>query len=140
MRNKLKYDINEEKRTITCVAFDCENDLILDLIKRCAGESIHIKALVSSLLQQPELYDKLMLANKYVGKAICYPDDTWDVEKGKRIARRKMRVKYNDAKLSKLNDCMKIIEQFHDVCLDMAQFSVNKVVETEAYYIKDITE
>ena len=86
MRNELQYVINEEKKTVTCIAWDCENDLIEYLLKK-SSDSFTLDTLVQN-------YEKLLLNHKYVGTAKCSPEDTFDVEIGKKIARAKMREKY----------------------------------------------
>lgn len=100
MRNELQYVINEEKKTVTCIAWDCENDLIEYLLKK-SSDSFTLDTLVQN-------YEKLLLNHKYVGTAKCSPEDTFDVEIGKKIARAKMREKYT-------RDKFKAIDNFFDM-------------------------
>lgn len=99
MRNELQYVINEEKKTVTCIAWECENDLIEYFLKK-SSDSFTLDTLVQN-------YEKLLLSPKYVGTAKCSPEDTFDVEIGKKIARAKMREKYTFDKL-------KVIDNFED--------------------------
>lgn len=39
----------------------------------------------------------LQMAPRYVGKAVCHNDDVFDVEEGKRIAKKKVLDKYHNA-------------------------------------------
>lgn len=102
MRDELQYIINEEKRTVTCIAWDCENDLIEHLLKK-SSDSFTLDTLVHN-------YETLLLKHKYVGTAKCSPEDTFDVEIGKKIARAKMREKYTRDKFKAIDNFMFILE------------------------------
>lgn len=110
MRDELQYIINEEKRTVTCIAWDCENDLIEHLLKK-SSDSFTLDTLVHN-------YETLLLKHKYVGTAKCSPEDTFDVEIGKKIARAKMREKYTRDKLKGIN-------KFLDMLLSTADLLKN---------------
>lgn len=105
MRNELQYVINEEKKTVTCIAWECENDLIEHLLKK-SSDSFTLDTLVQN-------YEMLLLNHKYVGTAKCAPEDTFDIEIGKKIARAKMRERYT-------RDKLKGIDNFLDTLLPMA--------------------
>lgn len=140
MKNELSYKINEEKRTIICIGEDCEYDLIKDLFKRISSESNDIKACFSAIYAIPEfdLGEALILSEQYKGKAVCSPFDTWDVEKGKAIARKKMRINYNNAKYKKLIKACNLFGACSDVLFDMCNYSESILNNTCSYLANEI--
>ena len=40
MRDKLDFNVNKEKRTVTCIASDCKFDIVNDLTKKLSSEKI----------------------------------------------------------------------------------------------------
>jgi len=81
---KIKYLVNEEKRTVTAVITDCKYDL---------ETFIYLNDVRNYL---PRKFD-LFIRPSYIGVAVCAESDTFDVEKGKEIARRKAVKKYRNA-------------------------------------------
>jgi hypothetical protein len=98
MNDKLSYYVNEDKRTVVCVAENCQEDLIRELSQKFVSSNSFEKNIISNILSI--CYDDFLLNYKYIGKASCSKDDKFDIEKGKIIARQKMRHKYNQAKIS----------------------------------------
>lgn len=97
---KVKYYINEEKRTITAV-------LTLEDAERYE---------VVSYVWDTDLFNlvdttKLRLHHTYVGMATCLPEDTWDTEYGKTIARRKAYGKYLMARAKKVGQITTAIDK-----------------------------
>ena len=80
---KVKYFINEEKRTITAL-------LELEESERYAIADFASEECLCGLAG----YGRLKLHRTYAGVATCLPEDTWDEEYGKMIARRKAYGKY----------------------------------------------
>lgn len=79
-RKNAQYYINEEKRTITCVLQNCQNDLY-EVIN-----SIDCDCNMRFDCCFDMNYHELKMKKVYVGVAKCAPDDTWDVEYGKLLA------------------------------------------------------
>lgn len=98
MNDKLSYYINEDKRTVVCVAENCQEDLIKELCQKFVSCNTLEKNLIIEIFE--DNYDDFLLDYKYIGKAYCSKDDKFDPEKGKIIARQKMRSKYNQAKIN----------------------------------------
>ena len=138
MKNELSYKIDEEKRTIICTGENCEYDLIKDLFKRISSESNDIKACLGATYATPELCEALILSEQYKGKAVCSPFDTWDVEKGKAIARKKMRINYNNAKYKKLIKACNLFSACSDVLFDMCNYSESILNKTCSYLANEI--
>ena len=110
MRDELQYIINEEKRTVTCIAWDCENDLIEHLLKK-SSDSFTLDILIQNC-------EKLLLNHKYVGTAKCSPEDTFDVEIGKKIARAKMREKYTRDKFKAIDTFLDMLSPMYELFKD----------------------
>ena len=110
MRNELQYVINEEKRTVTCIAWDCTDDLIKHLLKK-SFDGFSLDALIRN-------YGMLLLNHKYVGTAKCSPEDTFDVEIGKKISRSKMREKYTRDKLKRIDNFLDMLTPLKELCED----------------------
>ena len=138
MRNELHYVVDEEKRTVTCVAFDCELDLVFDLFKKLAGVKTNVRNFLFEAVKTDELLEQFLLSKTYVGKATCSHLDTWDEEKGKSIARKKMRIKYNKAKRIKMNRVMKFFNKINNVFNEMNIYSENKIEESIMHLANEI--
>lgn len=87
MKSELQYIVNKEKKTVTCIASDCQSDLIKLLEKKTSSVSDNINDLLKK--------NKFRMPSVIVATARCHPNDIFDEEKGKEIARKKMRYKYS---------------------------------------------
>lgn len=76
--SKIRYYINEEKRTVVAVLDNVETEVIEE-----------VKPFFPMTISWSEM-SKFALKPIYRGKAVCHEDDEWDVEVGKRIARNRM--------------------------------------------------
>lgn len=80
----LKYVVNEEKRTVVAIIDNVSDDFKKLLFKKFNHEYL------ISVMYDKMIYDKKYnYKNKIIGIAKCHPNDTWDVEKGKQIAKYK---------------------------------------------------
>jgi len=120
MKDDLIYYVDEAKRTVACVATDCEYDLLEELIKQFNDSKKEDKFLLAQLLTIYE--EDLVLDYKYVGKAYCAEDDKFDVEIGRVIARQKMRAKYNKAKANRTRKFCEAIHNIYTGSLDKLNF------------------
>lgn len=119
MDHELKYFINEKKKTVTCKATNCQYDLYKILDKRVSSEKTDMKIIFSKFVEDYSF----LLNDTYTGTAKCMNGDTFDIEKGKKIARAKMREKYA---VDKRNILLKFIfktEKFLDI--------LNNVIDVE---------
>ena len=92
--DKCVFYIDENKRTVVCV-INNTRDLVLDFFNiRFADWEMSSKA---DVLFEPNssLRQKLRLPERFEGKAVCSPEDTWDVEVGKLIAFNRAKYKLN---------------------------------------------
>lgn len=95
LKMSIRYVINEEKRTCVAILENTKYDAISKINKMCKSEArfsdeaeIHVYSYKNS---------KYKIPNRFVGVAKCSPEDVWDVEVGKRIAREKLLDKYHKA-------------------------------------------
>ena len=100
--SKVTYYINEDKKTVVCKLEGCK----WDVADWAAQHSRMFYA-----FELPTYVDKYTINDTYKAKATCHPEDTWDVEKGKRIALCKVLKKYYEAK-DRMMD--KIAKEFFD--------------------------
>lgn len=87
--SKVTYYIDEHKKTIVCKLEGCRDDVI-DWAAQQSPMFYAFKFLIRA--------DKYTIKDTYKAKATCHAEDTWDVEKGKRIALCKVLKKYYEAK------------------------------------------
>lgn len=87
--SKVTYYIDEDKKTVVCKLEGCRDDVI-----NWAAQ--HSPMFFAFEFQTNA--DKYTINNTYKAKATCHAEDTWDVEKGKRIALCKVLKKYYEAK------------------------------------------
>lgn len=71
---RIRYSINEEKRTIVAYRIGIEEDLVDKIGRNVTWPDF-------------DFTKCLILPEKIVAKAKCHIDDVWDVEVGKKIAR-----------------------------------------------------
>lgn len=117
MRDELQYVINEEKRTVTCIAWNCSGDLYEQLLKKVESDYI-FRAIIDH-------DEQLLLKHKYVGTAKCSPEDTFDIETGKKIARAKMREKYTRDKIKALGNLFEFYEDLGTLLDDSFNALIN---------------
>lgn len=75
------YFVNEEKKVVVCKLENCAGSLVCDMCEQ--GYPHH-----------PDL----VIADTFIGKAVCAPEDTFDVEIGKKIAYKRAVAKLFTAK------------------------------------------
>ena len=81
MSTNIKYVVNPEKKTVVCLLEGCKDDVYNAM-------SPSEQAIVLFLHVNCELN------NKYIGVAKCDPEDTFDEEFGRKLARNRMLKKY----------------------------------------------
>lgn len=101
--SKVIYYIDEDKKTIVCKLEGCRYDVI-DWAAQNNPMFYAFEFLTNA--------DKYTINDTYKAKATCHAEDTWDVEKGKRIALCKVLKKYYEAKDMVMD---KIAKEFFDM-------------------------
>lgn len=84
-RNKIEYVVNEEKRTVTAILTGTQYLAAYPLERMNNG--------VDPVDGDIEALTVLMLPNKFVATVRCVPDDTFDVNVGMRLAKKKLLTK-----------------------------------------------
>ncbi len=78
----IKYNVIENQGKVIARLDNCANDVV-NLISKKTGITMEC--------------DELQLNNSYKGIAKCHPEDVFDIEEGKRIAKERVIEKYNRA-------------------------------------------
>ena len=99
--NQLEYAVNEDKGTVACYfkSNEPQENIWVDILdamqenldspaRECYTDAIHL--VFKTIDEYP---------NKY-GLAKCLPDDTFDIEFGKRMARNQLRDRINRCKIN----------------------------------------
>lgn len=80
----IRYEVNEEKRTVVAVITDTYYDAILMADKMFKNTPFRTDFGYSHHMR------KYYIKDTYVGIAKCNPDDEWDEEVGKELARQRV--------------------------------------------------
>lgn len=86
----VRYFVNEEKKIVVCKLENCFKALNCDMCHKGWPGS-----------------EALMIDNEFVGKAQCSPEDTFDIEIGKKIAYKRAVIKMIKAKKRTLDNFVK---------------------------------
>lgn len=138
MQDNLTYYVDESKKTIVCIAKDCEFDFLNEILRSFSSCKMEERIIICNFLEQFKF--DCMLNYKYTGKARCSKDDVFDIEKGKKIARQKMRIKYNRDKLKIYRKMYSHFKMIQDDLLKNIQFcllNIEKHVEAYNKYIDE---
>ena len=127
MKSELQYIVNKDKRTVTCIASDCQSDLIKLLGKKTNSLSEN----VVNLLKMNEF----KMPSIIVSTARCHPNDTFDEEKGKEIARKKMRYKYSSIMSTTLIKYINKIKEVDNFLWEIYLTSTDNMKEKKEIFI-----
>lgn len=95
----VKYTIDETKRVVVAEMTGCEMDVHHRLKKRING-----------LMDITSVSSKSIISKSYRATAKCHPDDTFDPEVGKAIAKNRLLNKYNEACIKA---CKRVEDEIH---------------------------
>ena len=123
---KIKYVVDEEKRTVVCYMTNCRYDALDALRQSGALCMIAIPTMGCKPFFNP---NKLLINDVYRGKAKCHPDDEWDVKRGKEIARNRMLNTYYAARFRKLDFISEKINQLYINLSNMAAYCSERMVK-----------
>lgn len=92
----IRYKVVEEKKMVIAILDNSNRNGSKDE-RSCKNDAVSkVRKLIPWELTEE---DKrvLQMAPRYIGKAVCHNDDVFDVEEGKRIAKKKVLDKYHAA-------------------------------------------
>ena len=92
----VQYFVDEEKKIVVAKITDAGMSLVCEMCKMGYHNT------------------PLEVRDAYVGKAKCSPDDTFDLEKGKKIAFKRAFIKYTTVKQKELTSFVKWVNERHD--------------------------
>lgn len=118
---KITYYVNESKRTVVAVITNTEEALINKIRKSLKGGLNEFFAFKGYRSYMPD---------KFVGKAKCAPEDTWDEVYGKQLARERALEKYSRNFNRELADVHARAEELLDIVQDMYE------LDEEGYIIE----
>ena len=84
----IKYEIDKENRRVTAIIEGSANDIVDRLRNR-----------VGDIVQTEQVARAAKISNKFKGVAKCHPEDEFNEEEGKRIARHRLLDAYNNARI-----------------------------------------
>jgi len=111
---RVRFFVDEEKKIVVCKLENVAGELMCDM---CHLDWPH--------------HPSLEIADSFVGKAKLHPDDTFDEEKGKKIAFRRAIAKLNKAKARTIKNFMNDQLAF----IDALTKDVNKLTKRYEYNI-----
>ena len=123
---RIKYVIDEEKRTVVCYMTNCRYDALDALRQSGALCMIAVPTMGCKPYLKPS---KLLINDIYRGKAKCHPDDIWNVEEGKRIARNRMLATYYMGRFRRLAYVEEKIRELYDTIKDKVDYCDTRVTK-----------
>ena len=100
----VNYIVNEEKGIVVCTISNCEANAIALVDSTTDAFSVPCGI--------PEIF---FMNNQYKGVAKCMPEDTFDVEYGKKLSRKRLVTKYNRMRYLFFKEFDKYIASCHSI-------------------------
>ena len=125
--NNITYYIDAENRTITAKLTNCKFDVIQALNKIFNTDATYFM-------------EKLLLRDEYISKTVCHEEDTWDEEKGKRIALTSVLEKYHRDKQRAFYYFLSYLDDIKNKIQAKAELSGVKTVKYVAEYTELIKD
>ena len=116
----IKYEVNEDKRTVAAYFDEAAEGETIRLCNEIESAFNDYNYNSSKKLTEIEIYGVRNLAkkikkgfDKFVGIAKCHPDDKFDVEKGKLVARDRLLYKWRTYKDRVFLQVIKELDEAH---------------------------
>ena len=114
-----RFVVNEEKKTVVCIYENCSCDFINFINNNCKLEPFGCNNFSVSLFR------KMFMPNRFIGVAVCGPDDEWDEKTGRLIAFSRMKDKLNKSFFKRANTFFNTVDRW----LDESAALVNQIGE-----------
>ena len=98
----IKYEVNVAERTVTATISGCQDDVKNRLSKN----------IPSKVFEAKDVQKAMRISESYTAKAKCHPEDTYDEEVGKSVAKAKLLNKYNAARVKALNRVEVVLDRY----------------------------
>lgn len=124
----IRYFVNENGRhgkTVACTIYVDPKDVKYEY-ERIMDKVDHVMSIPMYMLG-PEIE----INTSYTGKAVCHPEDKFDLELGKRLAKTRALKKYNDAKLKRFLKLYDAQNELRDRLCRTLDFYEARLVEND---------
>ena len=113
--NDCRFVVNKDKRTVVCIYENSSQDFIKFIDNNCKLSSHSIIWSDAGM----RLHDKMFMPNRFVGVAICGPNDEWDESTGRLIAFSRMKDKLNRSFFKRANTFINTIDSWINDTVDI---------------------
>lgn len=104
----VEYFVNVEKGVVVCKLYDTQEGLLYDMARRNIAPA------------HEDSYLTTLISETFTGKAVCKPEDTFDAEKGKKIAYKKAVKKMTMAKKKTLKRVLDSVYKSYEYVSEIA--------------------
>lgn len=126
MSTKITYNIDKKNRIITASMDECTFEAYVNLKK--------INSDVGLLIDFFDLaWDDFSMKRIYTGIAKCHPDDNWDEEKGKELAKDRLLAKYYKDYLNIFEKILFKINRFSSEVEKKFQYGIKRHILFDYY-------
>lgn len=115
----IQYTVDEQNRQVIATIEGCQSDVINRMRHK-----------VGSVIESERFAKAAKISNTFKGVAKCHPDDTFDVEVGKQVAKCKLLNKYHSARVKAYNRLEKAVDGQHDNMTRVIMLEVQKIAQT----------
>ena len=81
-----RFYVNEEKRTVVCVIPNTRDMVVDYIMENFEFPDVNFYDVLNWYSNGNKFLNTLRMPSSFIGKAVCAPEDEWDVELGKMMA------------------------------------------------------
>jgi len=132
--DNVKFFVDEEKRTVVCTILHTKHVLVNFIQDNCHIDSNCDEDWYWHNHQaRGKLERKLMMPNRFVGVAVCGPDDEWDEDFGKYLAYDRARQKFDNSFFKHAQTYITEVGAYLDAAVDTINEYGDKVAHNAKY-------
>ena len=109
-----QFVVNKEKKTVVCIYEECRLDFIYFINDNCK-----MNPFISRDPWAESLYEKMIMPNRFIGVAICGPNDEWNEKTGRLIAFSRMKDKLNKSFFKRANTFFNTVDEWLNETVDL---------------------